>query len=113
MTDHSQIIDSLMKSAFVPAITDNRYHDALVVSVLIYLMSQSGEDRTGAAALVHEVASTILEKEQGLVITKSCSFCGEKPPKVTLVMGGGNEKASYICNVCVDMIYAGFHKEGK
>jgi hypothetical protein len=109
MTDNSQAIESSIESTYLLAIDEHRYHDALAAAILIYLMSQGGESRAGAIGLIQTVASIILEKEQG-VTTESCSFCGEKPPKVKLGMGGTGNKTSYICNSCVDLFHASFHK---
>jgi hypothetical protein len=114
MSDQWTMFDSLMKSAYIPAIEEHRYYDALTVATVIYLMSREDEDIAGGAALIQTVSSIILEKEQGGV-TEMCSFCGEKPPKVKLGAGGGGKgnRMSYICNLCVESFHAAFQEKSK
>jgi hypothetical protein len=110
MTDQVSQVDSLIESAYIPAIDDHRNHDALVVAILVYLLSRNGEHAKSSVGLLQTTASIILKDEHGIV-TDACSFCGQKPPKVKLGGGGTDDTIVHICNSCVDTFHASFHKQ--
>jgi hypothetical protein len=111
MADNSQFLESLMTTVFRPAVEGHHHHDALVAAILVYLLSPDEKQKQDAAGLVCTSASVLLE--QWGVITKSCLFCGDKPPKVRLgataaKVGEGKERVVYFCERCVNNLQAVF-----
>jgi hypothetical protein len=109
MGNSSDLLESLIMASYIPAMRDKRYEDALTIAIVVYLLSPKEESIADSVGLISDAVSRITEK-QG-VVTRSCCFCGEKPPKVRLGVGGAGHVVSYICNCCVDLFYDSFHRD--
>ncbi|MGH7122978.1 MAG: ClpX C4-type zinc finger protein [Stellaceae bacterium] len=91
---------------FSAAMSEGRFHDALVLAFSAYLAFQQENDprHLYAQAALAWIEQAVIEIHRVSGISPrapaeepQCSFCGQKPPEVRLVAGPG----VFICNSCV------------
>ncbi|MGH6838946.1 MAG: ClpX C4-type zinc finger protein [Methylocella sp.] len=104
VTITEQLIFEFLQNHVLPAMRAGRHDEVLRNALLAYLMCASDFDRARLSALVLlDAASKALrlhltkDNEPPRQVKEECSFCGLRPPEVTLGAGPN----AFICNRCV------------
>ena len=92
------------------AISQNDFHEAIVVAIGGYLYYREKRDEqiaSGCLNLIYVAIGHLLQVDMPAVSTESCSFCGRSGVEVQL--GAGPE--AYICSDCVEIFHDTFRSK--